>query len=113
MQHYIRSERATPMPDARELPPRAGPRPHTTPVNPHMQPAHGAAAGGRARSDRQRLGRAARMARPGYIPETVVMVYGPRDAGELDVVLELLRASHRAAAPRPAGDTNDDEKRRP
>jgi hypothetical protein len=53
------------------------------------------------------------MARPGYIPETVVMVYGPRDAGELDVVLELLRASHRAAAPRPAGDTNDDEKRRP
>jgi phospholipase/carboxylesterase len=38
------------------------------------------------------------MARLGYIPDTVVMVYGPRDASELELVLSLLRASHQAAS---------------
>lgn len=33
----------------------------------------------------------------GRVPATVVMVYGPRDAEELEVVWSLLRASHRFA----------------
>ncbi|HSL69039.1 MAG TPA: luciferase family protein, partial [Longimicrobiales bacterium] len=37
------------------------------------------------------------MARLGYVPETVVMVYGPRDTEELEVIMALLRASHHAA----------------
>jgi phospholipase/carboxylesterase len=37
------------------------------------------------------------LARSGYIPATVVMVYGPRDAQELEVVMVLLRASHGTA----------------
>jgi phospholipase/carboxylesterase len=35
----------------------------------------------------------------GYLPSTVVMVYGPRDNDELEVIFALLRAAHRAAAP--------------
>lgn len=34
------------------------------------------------------------VARMGVIPRTAMMVYGPRDDGELEVVWELLRASH-------------------
>ena len=40
------------------------------------------------------------VARMGVIPWTAMMVYGPRDEGELEVVWELLRASH-AFASRP------------
>jgi hypothetical protein len=41
------------------------------------------------------------VARMGVIPRTAVMLYAPRDAGELDVVETLIRASHAFA--RPAG----------
>jgi hypothetical protein len=41
------------------------------------------------------------MARQGYLPETLVMVYGPRDQEELDIVWQLVRISHRFAS-RPA-----------
>ncbi|MBF6229457.1 luciferase family protein [Nocardia abscessus] len=34
------------------------------------------------------------MARQGYLPGTLVMVYGPRDRAELDVVWQLVRISH-------------------
>lgn len=34
------------------------------------------------------------VARMGYIPETIVMVYGPRDAEEVEVAWTLLRASY-------------------
>ncbi|WP_280260471.1 luciferase family protein [Nocardia abscessus] len=34
------------------------------------------------------------MARQGYLPGTVVMVYGPRDRTELDVAWQLVRISH-------------------
>lgn len=34
------------------------------------------------------------MTRQGYLPGTVVMVYGPRDRTELDVVWQLVRISH-------------------
>jgi phospholipase/carboxylesterase len=34
------------------------------------------------------------VARMGVIPPNAMMVYGPRDEGELEVVCELLRASH-------------------
>jgi len=34
------------------------------------------------------------VARMGVIPPTAMMVYGPRDEGELEVVWELLHASH-------------------
>ncbi|WP_051175857.1 luciferase domain-containing protein [Nocardia exalbida] len=37
------------------------------------------------------------MARQGYLPGTLVMVYGPRDREELDVVWQLVRISHRFA----------------
>ncbi|MEV6255509.1 luciferase family protein [Nocardia sp. NPDC051911] len=37
------------------------------------------------------------MVRRGYLPGTLVMVYGPRDREELDVVWQLVRASHRFA----------------
>lgn len=37
-------------------------------------------------------------ARMGVIPPTAMMVYGPRDEGELEVVWELLRASRAFAA---------------
>lgn len=37
------------------------------------------------------------VANSGGIPETTVMVYGPRDEEELDVVLSLVRASYRYA----------------
>ncbi len=37
------------------------------------------------------------MAQLGYVPEHVVMVYGPRDADELEVVWRLVEASHRHA----------------
>lgn len=40
------------------------------------------------------------VARSGMIPETTVMVYGPRDTDELDVVLSLVRASYRYAGGR-------------
>jgi len=33
----------------------------------------------------------------GHVPPTVVMVYGPRDARELETVWSLVRASHRFA----------------
>ncbi|MEM8924285.1 MAG: luciferase family protein [Actinomycetota bacterium] len=41
------------------------------------------------------------MARLGVIPETVVMVYGPRDDAELDIVKELVALSHGFAHPTP------------
>ncbi|WP_280497771.1 luciferase family protein [Nocardia asiatica] len=37
------------------------------------------------------------MARQGYLPGTLVMVYGPRDQEELEVVWQLVRISHRFA----------------
>ncbi|WP_159848033.1 luciferase domain-containing protein [Nocardia sp. CY41] len=37
------------------------------------------------------------MARQGYLPGTLVMVYGPRDHAELDIVWRLVRISHRFA----------------
>ncbi len=40
------------------------------------------------------------MAKRGVVPETVVMVYGPRDADELDVVVSLVRVSYRYAGGR-------------
>jgi hypothetical protein len=40
------------------------------------------------------------MAERGVVPETVVMVYGPRDADELDVVVSLVRESYRYAGGR-------------
>jgi phospholipase/carboxylesterase len=40
------------------------------------------------------------LARSGYIPANVVMVYGPRDQAELDVVMLLLRSSHEGARAR-------------
>ncbi|MDQ5858464.1 MAG: DUF5519 family protein [Acidobacteriota bacterium] len=33
------------------------------------------------------------VARMGLIPENVVMIYGPRDADELDVVINLVRSA--------------------
>ena len=33
----------------------------------------------------------------GEAPPTLVMIYGPRDEGELDVILTLLAASHQFA----------------
>lgn len=41
------------------------------------------------------------MARQGYLPGTLVMVYGPRDPEELDIVWQLVRISHHFAR-RPA-----------
>ncbi len=41
------------------------------------------------------------VARTGLIPRTAVMLYAPRDAGELDVVDTLIRASHAFARPQP------------
>jgi hypothetical protein len=38
------------------------------------------------------------VARMGVIPRTAMMVYGPRDDGELEDVWELLRASHAFAS---------------
>lgn len=40
------------------------------------------------------------MAARGIIPHNVVMVYGPRDQQELDVVKALIKASHAFAHPR-------------
>lgn len=37
-------------------------------------------------------------ARAGLVPPTAFLVYAPRDDGELDVVVELLAASHRFAS---------------
>jgi hypothetical protein len=37
------------------------------------------------------------MARRGLIPPTAVMVYAPRDAAEVDTVLEVIAASYRFA----------------
>ncbi len=37
------------------------------------------------------------VARLGFIPETIVMVYGPRDAEELEVVWQLVQASYEHA----------------
>ena len=37
------------------------------------------------------------MARRGLIPPSAVMVYAPRDAAEVDTVLEVIRASYRFA----------------
>ncbi|MEM7585189.1 MAG: luciferase family protein [Acidobacteriota bacterium] len=37
----------------------------------------------------------------GLIPSNVVMVYGPRDRGELEVVKQLIAASHAFAHPQP------------
>jgi hypothetical protein len=43
------------------------------------------------------------MARRGLIPSSAVMVYAPRDAAEVETVLELIAASHRfACGPDPA-----------
>jgi hypothetical protein len=39
------------------------------------------------------------VARMGLIPPTAVMLYAPRDAAELDVVAELVAASHAFARP--------------
>jgi hypothetical protein len=39
------------------------------------------------------------MALRGVIPQTAVMIYAPRDEGELDVLEKLLRASHAFARP--------------
>jgi hypothetical protein len=39
------------------------------------------------------------VARRGLIPDTAVMLYAPRDEGELDVVERLVRASHAFARP--------------
>lgn len=38
------------------------------------------------------------VARMGLIPPTAMMVYGPRDKGELEIVWDILRASHGFAA---------------
>jgi hypothetical protein len=40
------------------------------------------------------------MAERGVVPESVVMVYAPRDADELDVVVSLVRESYRYAGGR-------------
>ena len=37
------------------------------------------------------------MARRGLIPATAVMVYAPRDAAEVDIVLQVIAASYRFA----------------
>ncbi|MBF6297107.1 phospholipase [Nocardia amamiensis] len=37
------------------------------------------------------------MARQGFLPGTLVMVYGPRDREELEVIWRLVRISHRFA----------------
>jgi phospholipase/carboxylesterase len=42
------------------------------------------------------------MARTGVIPETIVMIYGPRDDEELGAVWSLVQASHRFARTGPA-----------
>ena len=39
------------------------------------------------------------MARMGYLPSTIVMVYGPRDADELEIVWALVKGSHGYARP--------------
>ena len=44
--------------------------------------------------DQQGWGEQHPVARMGLIPETAMMVYGPRDEGELDIVWKLLGASH-------------------
>lgn len=53
--------------------------------------------------DEQGWGEQHPVARMGLIPPTAMMVYGPRDEGELEIVWEILRASHAfatgAAAP--------------
>ncbi|MEU1994223.1 luciferase family protein [Nocardia gamkensis] len=54
-----------------------------------------------AQAVRQGWAEAHPMARQGYLPGTLVMVYGPRDREELDVVWQLVRISHRFAV-RPA-----------
>ena len=43
------------------------------------------------------------VARMGLIPQTTMMIYGPRDGGELDVVFMLLKASWNNARGRLAG----------
>lgn len=45
------------------------------------------------------------VARTGFIPETIVMVYGPRDAEEVEVAWALLRASYRYAREAQADDS--------
>lgn len=42
------------------------------------------------------------VARLGLIPPTAMMVYGPRDEGELETVWEILRASHAFASGGPS-----------
>jgi hypothetical protein len=37
------------------------------------------------------------MARRGLIPPTAVMVYAPRDAAEVETILQVIKASHRFA----------------
>jgi hypothetical protein len=37
------------------------------------------------------------MARRSLIPPTAVMVYAPRDAAEVEVILQVIRASYRFA----------------
>ncbi|MFF7944056.1 luciferase family protein [Nocardia gamkensis] len=54
-----------------------------------------------AQAVRQGWAEAHPMSRQGYLPGTLVMVYGPRDREELDVVWQLVRISHRFAV-RPA-----------
>jgi hypothetical protein len=39
------------------------------------------------------------VARMGLLPETAVMLYAPRDEGELAVIEQLIQASHRFARP--------------
>jgi hypothetical protein len=40
------------------------------------------------------------LAAAGRLPQTIVMVYAPRDAGELETVWSLVQASHRFATSR-------------
>lgn len=37
------------------------------------------------------------MARRGYVPDTIVMIYGPRDTDEVEIAWTLLRASYQFA----------------
>ena len=43
------------------------------------------------------MGRKHPVARLGYIPENVVMIYAPRDEEELEIVLGLVEGSRRYA----------------
>ena len=44
--------------------------------------------------DEQGWGEQHPVARMGPVPQTALMVYGPRDEDELDIIWKLLRASH-------------------